>query len=143
MALSSWALPCGRGCCAKVVGESARAAADAAAIMNLRIMDFLPVRYPPPPPCAERFAYSGRERQSSLLRCDAFNGRDSKRGIFIADGLRVLATWRIPPCLRLVHVFEVKQDDAVMRLRSHKRRRLSPSHDEFGARVFDCFRGNW
>jgi hypothetical protein len=47
MALASSALPYWLGCCAKVVGESARTAADAAAIMNLRIMDFLPVQRAP------------------------------------------------------------------------------------------------
>jgi len=44
MALASSALPYWLRCCAKVVGEIAMTAADAAAIMNLRIMDFLPVQ---------------------------------------------------------------------------------------------------
>ena len=47
MALASSAVPWS-GCCAKAVAESVRTAAVAAAIMTVRIMDFLPVRRFPP-----------------------------------------------------------------------------------------------
>src|SRR5271166_1854870 len=44
IALASSALPYWPGCCAKAVGESVRTAADAAAIINVRNIAFLPVR---------------------------------------------------------------------------------------------------
>src|ERR1700761_6898980 len=44
MALAWSAVPNWAGCCANAADESVRTAADAAAIMNVRIMDFLPVK---------------------------------------------------------------------------------------------------
>src|ERR1700722_4933218 len=86
-----------------------------------------------------QFAKPSGTEQRRLRRC-AFHCENAERRILVADGLRVLATRGIPPCLRLIHALELKHNYPRRRWRTLKRCGLSASHDVFSAPLFDCFR---
>ena len=76
--------------------------------------------------------------EASGLLSYASNSEDFEICVFVAYRLGSFGVRRVIPCLRLSHVRETHDDDAIARARSSERRRFAVEHHIYSALFLDC-----